>query len=117
MDKTALMGLVLGSAAVGALVSSVMALIGQKLERSARQKELLLKSSVGMTHKFMEFGINDFDLGPNPQVLPSIVYTRWFHRQLTLLLNEGTLDRELETRFSDFINKPDSELNARDKVK
>ena len=38
--------LLLGSAAVGALVSSIITLIGQQIERKARREELLLTESV-----------------------------------------------------------------------
>jgi hypothetical protein len=34
--------LILGSAAVGALVSSVITIVGQAIERKARRRELLL---------------------------------------------------------------------------
>lgn len=38
--------LILGSAAIGALVSSVIAVIGQYFERKSRRRELLLSESV-----------------------------------------------------------------------
>lgn len=38
--------LILGSAAVGALVSSIITLIGQAVERRARRRELLLSKSI-----------------------------------------------------------------------
>lgn len=46
MDKTQLITLVLGSAAIGALVSSVISLVGQYFERQSRRKELILAKSV-----------------------------------------------------------------------
>ncbi|HKV93569.1 MAG TPA: hypothetical protein VJW20_13565 [Candidatus Angelobacter sp.] len=45
MDRTQIITLILGSAAIGALVSSAITLIAQALERKARRRELLLQLS------------------------------------------------------------------------
>ena len=39
---------ILGSAAIGALVSSIITLIGQAIERQARKRELLLSKSIDL---------------------------------------------------------------------
>jgi hypothetical protein len=48
MSKNELILALLGSAAIGALCSSFVTLIGRRLERGARQRELLLAASVGL---------------------------------------------------------------------
>jgi len=46
MNETPLISLILGSAAVGALVSSVVTFAGQHIERRARREELLLSEAI-----------------------------------------------------------------------
>jgi hypothetical protein len=48
MDKTQIISLLLGSAAVGALMSSVITLLGQVMERRSRIKELIFSKAVEM---------------------------------------------------------------------
>jgi hypothetical protein len=48
MDRIQIISLVLGSAAIGALVLSVITLLGQSFERKARREELLLTKSIDL---------------------------------------------------------------------
>ncbi len=53
MKEMPLASLLLGSAAIGALVSSLITLIGQYIERKARREELLISEAIklSMAHK------------------------------------------------------------------
>lgn len=59
MTETPYTSLILGSAAVGALVSSVITLVGQHIERKARREELLLSEAIKLAMAHKEF-MSDF---------------------------------------------------------
>jgi len=99
--------IIFGSAAVGALVSSVITLIGQSIERKARQKELLLSKAIELAElqNAMLKAAAEMS-GRTVSMLPYIVQTRWFHKELANLLSEGKLSPEMERKFGDYFNGP-----------
>jgi hypothetical protein len=104
---------IVSAAGIGALTSSIITLLGQRLERKSRVKELLLAKSIEMaqtTTKLM------FELGKElggGQLYPEIVTARWYHRQLKTLFEKGTIDVHLEKEFTDYINSAHSEIEKR----
>jgi len=110
MDKTQIITLVLGSAAIGALVSSVVSEIGKWRERLARQKELLLSTAVDLAFKEREMMLKDIRENKQQAALfPTIVNARWYHKQLYSLFQTGKISEDMEKTFYDFINKSHSE--------
>ncbi len=110
MTSPNLISLLLGSAAIGALVSSLITLAGQYFERRARQKELLLAKSIELAelHNGMLKAAAEHS-GKTVSMYPYIVQTRWFHSQLQLLLSKGKLSGELERQYGPYFNSPTSE--------
>jgi len=73
---------VLTSAAVGVLVSSVVTLWGQYLERGARRKELLLTKALEMAKRMSELRMRAVDKGGGgvklyDEVVVAEIYFRW----------------------------------------
>jgi hypothetical protein len=114
MDKTQIITLILGSAAVGALVSSLMTAWTSRLERKARQQELLLTKSLEMaqvtTKRMQELG----EALGGGLIAPEIVTARWYHRQLSSLFATGKIGDEMEKEFHDYIHRAHSELDRED---
>jgi hypothetical protein len=73
MDKTQIITLVLSSAAVGALASSVINLAGQYFERRARKRELILTKAIEMSHQRFENAMTVLkDSGQVGKIVPEI---------------------------------------------
>ena len=105
-----LTALILGSAAVGALVSSVITILGQFFDRIAKKKELIFTKAIEMAHDSIEL------IQANPQnpdgtttIRPPIIIMRRYHRELTMLYEKGELSPRLETKFKTDIFGPESE--------
>jgi hypothetical protein len=112
MDKTHIITLVLGSAAIGALVSSAFTFIGQWRERKSRQKELLLSTAVDLAYKERDQVLKALQAaGQKGSLFPTIVTARWYHRQLESLFQTGRISDDMEKEFHDFINKSHTELD------
>jgi hypothetical protein len=96
--------LILGSAAVGALTSSVITFVGQILERRARQKELLISKAIDLAQLQVKL-LQDTSLAMQTgvRIYPYIVYARWYHQQLLLLHKTNSLSQEIESEYADFI--------------
>jgi hypothetical protein len=95
---------ILGSAAVGALTSSVITFVGQILERRARQKELLISKAIDLAQlqvKFLQDASQAMQTGV--QIYPYIVYARWYHKELSLLHETNSLSQEIEIKYADFL--------------
>jgi hypothetical protein len=102
---------ILGSAAIGALVSSLITALSQWRERSSRKRELLVSKSIEMAHKWTDNSMRILEhTGKSGDLYPDVVLARWYHRQLTRLFNEGKIADDLEEDFSDFINISHREL-------
>jgi hypothetical protein len=113
--KTSITSLVLSTAviaaSISALVSVLIAVWSGWRERAARRKELLLTLSVQMAIAVTESHMKTVELTRQDRdICPTIVQTRWHHRQLKRLLKTDQLDDDLEKRFSEYINKPHDTL-------
>ena len=78
--------LILGSVAVGALVSSIITLIGQAIERRARKRELILDVDRACGTAYQLFKDAAQATGGEIDIQPYIFYTRWHHREFKKLL-------------------------------
>lgn len=101
MDKTQIITLVLGSAAIGALVSSVITLAGQYFERKARREELLLTKAVEMAHYRYTIA-TDYAKTHGGGVVPEIEIAADFHRYLRHLLTHNDLPKNY-ARYDEYI--------------
>jgi len=93
--------IVLGSAAIGAIVSTTITLIGQAFERHARAKELLFTKAIEMANANVAL-LQDFAKHTNQQVdvRPIVVYARWHYHQLSSLFSKGKLTDDLEREYA-----------------
>src|SRR5260221_4226688 len=92
MDKTQLTLAFIGSAAIGALVSSLVAEIGKWRERKSRREELLLKEAVRMGKINMDVALEIARAGGRATtIVPLIEMTASYHRFLKHLLDTGKL--------------------------
>ena len=104
-----LTALILGSAAIGALVSSVITIIGQSLDRSAKKKELLFSKAIELSHAYVALLTEMAKSGKAVMIRPMLVYTRRNHRELKLLYENGKLSPRLEEKFKSDIYGPGSD--------
>jgi hypothetical protein len=105
MNETQIITLLLSSAAVGALVSSVITAWITHLERKARQKELILAKAVELAIKHTEMRVAMTAKTSKPIVIyPEIVTTRFYHRQLKRLFSKDQISSDFEKEFSDYIH-------------
>jgi hypothetical protein len=106
---TPYISLILGSAAIGALVSSLITFLGASLERRSRRKDLLMSKAIELAEMHVKF-LQETASATRQKVTiyPYIGYVRWYHRQLTLLHSTDRISADLERRLNNFIN---SDLN------
>ncbi len=103
----AIVPLVLGSAAIGALVSSIITLVGQAVERKARQRELLLAKSIELAELHTNLIKAAVEMsGRNANMYPHIVHTRWFYKELEGLLRTGKLTPGMEENYQSYFSSP-----------
>jgi hypothetical protein len=92
--------LILGSAAIGALVSSIITLIGQAIERQARKRELLLSKSIDLA--VLQLNLYKETALVNNQSVdlqPVLFYARWNHRELGKLHSTSKLSPAFEAQY------------------
>ncbi|HEX4577692.1 MAG TPA: hypothetical protein VH117_10095, partial [Edaphobacter sp.] len=93
MTTSQIVALLLGSAAVGALVSSVITLFGQRLERKSRREELVLSEAVKLAQSNMDLTLEVAKAHTNrvTNIIPIIDMVVPHHEWLTHLLNKGKM--------------------------
>jgi hypothetical protein len=97
--------LILGSAAIGALVSSLITFFGAYLERQSRRKDLLMSKAIELAELHVKFLQQTATAtGQKVTIYPYIAFVRWYHRQLTLLHSTDKISADLEKKLSNFIN-------------
>jgi hypothetical protein len=79
---------VLTSAAVGALVSSIVTFWGQYLERGARRKELLLTKSLEVAKRLSELQIQT---NPKGDLVDEFFMAEMYYQWLESLMKSGQL--------------------------
>ena len=92
MDKTQFIGVILGSAAVGALVSSLITLFGQYHERQSRREELLLERAMELAEGKIQLAKERARTSSSTHyVQDKIVLTETYYKWLKYLLKHGDL--------------------------
>jgi hypothetical protein len=95
MDKAQIITLVLGSAAIGAFVSSVVTLFGQWRERKSRREEIVLTEAVKLAEMNMNATLNMAKaraaVDKDTRIVPMIEMVRDYHEWLRGLLDTGRL--------------------------
>ena len=94
MDKTQLIIALIGSAAVGALVSSLITFLAQWRERKSRREELILSKAIEMAHSRVSNVLQSDFKG---LIMPEIEMTQEYHRWLTHLLKHGNLPADYKS--------------------
>jgi hypothetical protein len=113
MPTTQIILLFLGSAGVAALISSLINLISNTIERKARHREMLMSTAVSLAQKEVENLFKAGKLSAESHELslyPLAVAVRWHHRQLVHLAKTGKLTDDLEKQYAEYIidNSPDA---------
>ncbi len=86
---------ILGSAAVGVVVSTVITLIGQFWERRARRKELLLSKAIELAIRRTDIGMRLADKTGKLVILPDdAMLAAGYYNDLKHLLDKGDLPAE-----------------------
>lgn len=105
-----LTALILGSAAIGALISSVITILGQFLDRSAKKKELLFSKPIELAQVNVAILTDAAKHGSKSVALrPIVVYTRWHHRELKSHYEKGRLSPRMEAIYKSDILGPDTD--------
>jgi hypothetical protein len=88
-------GTILTSAAVAAVVSSAMNLIGQRLERRSRREELVFSKALDLAEQRLQLGMALLKADGTKTIFPQAVILAAEYRQyLSVLLKDGALPRE-----------------------
>lgn len=89
-----------GAAAIGALVSSLINLFAQVLERKARKRELLLTAAIELTQRKIDSALKAAELSgvKNIRIEDPIIHTEAYYQWLNHLFSRGKLpdDKEIE---------------------
>src|SRR5882724_4361013 len=92
------LSIVLTSAAVGAVVSSLFTFLSQLFERRARERELLMKAATDLAMKQLEQAVILMkEKGGQTWPLGLSVYE--FHRQLTAMWKDGRLPPDVQKDY------------------
>jgi hypothetical protein len=96
MDKTQLTLALIGSAAVGALISSVITALAQWRERKSRREELLLTKAIEMAQSRVATVLQS---GFQGKIMPEIEMAQQYHRYLKHLLEHGKLPEDYQSKM------------------
>ena len=94
---------ILTSAAVGAIVSSIVTVTSQFFDRRVRRDELLIKAATELAIKHADFVINAAEKTGRDAVIPPhgwLVYD--FYRQLRHLMRYHELPRDIQKSVEDY---------------
>lgn len=91
MDKKEIAVLVLSSAVIGALFSSLITALAQWRERVARQRELLLKVAVDLTKTYMERIAKKTE---ELAIMPDVSVLSTMHDVVKEVFKKGSLSRK-----------------------
>lgn len=97
---------IITSAAVGALASAAVNLIGQGLERKARRRELLLSKAIELAFARRETLLRIAERDDRPYTLhDDVSIAAAYFGELQHLLDRGTLSDEFKKRENSSIDK------------
>jgi hypothetical protein len=97
------LSVVLTSAAVSAVVSSLFLFVSQWLERRARQREFLLKTAADWATKQQDVGLALTRSGTTVSILPLPMLAYGYYRQLASLMKRGQLTPEEQKRYEELV--------------
>src|ERR1700687_1113008 len=101
MDRSQTLIALLGSAAIGALVSSVITAFAQWRERKSRREELLLTKAIEMAHsRFVNVMTILKDTGQDGKLEPDLLMLEDYHKSLRHLLKHNELDPATKERIA-----------------
>lgn len=81
---------ILTSAAVGAVISSVITVIGQSIERRSREREMVLKSAIDHAWRYRDHLIEvSRDTGSKLLLVDPVVYVEKYYEWFDHLCREG----------------------------
>jgi hypothetical protein len=97
MDFSAVLTVVLTSAAVGAVMSQLITLIAQHFERKARRTEFLMKTATDWAVKRVELAIEYAKTRAVHPVTPDLGWMAYeYHQQLSSLMTDGTMPPDIQ---------------------
>jgi hypothetical protein len=103
IDFPAVLTVVLTSAAVGAVVSQLITLIAQHLERKARRTEFLMKTATDWAVKRVELAIEFAKTRTVYPVTPDLGWMAYdYHQQLSSLMRDGTMPPDMRKSSVDW---------------
>ena len=97
---------ILTSAAVGAIVSSIFTFVSQFFERRVRRDELLIKTATELAIKHADFTFSLATKSGQTAIFPPhgwLVYD--FHRQLRHLMKHGELPKDLQKSAEEYFKQ------------
>jgi hypothetical protein len=101
MDRTQILIALLGSAAIGALVSSVITVFAQWRERKSRREELLLTKAIEMAHvRFANVMTVLKDTQQGGMLEPDLLMLKDYHKSLRYLMKHNELDPPTKERIA-----------------
>lgn len=107
--------IVLTSAVVGALVSSLMTLFGQYLERRSRREELVLSKAMELADQRIRTVLEVRKVTGRGIILPAhIVLVRAYYEELKWLIKKSKLPDKMEKEFQQFVMHVDQEMFPRE---
>ena len=97
---------ILTSALISAVVASLLNLLGQRIERRARRRELIFLKSVELAKENRDFIMKAArDLNKDARIHDYVVYAEMYYWLLTELHNRGRLPenwrQEIKTKFGE----------------
>jgi len=101
MDRAQFLGALLGSAAVGVLISSILTEVGRWRERKSRREELALAKAADLARLMYEGFIEQMKLGHPAVVRPQTEMIRDSYRMFKHLLDEGVLDPQTQEELDE----------------
>ncbi|HYR06812.1 MAG TPA: hypothetical protein VEQ60_03510 [Longimicrobium sp.] len=102
--------LIITSAAVGAITSSLITFFSAYLERRARRRELLLKEAVALAHQRVETMCRIAEATQAQSRIPdAMVLAEKYYQWVTALFNEGRLPEEVRDAHNRSIARLDAE--------
>jgi hypothetical protein len=91
------LSVVLTSAAVGAVVSSLLTLLSQVLDRRSRRTEFLMRTATDWAVKRVELAIEYAKTRAVHPVTPDLGWMAYdYHRQLSSLMKDGTMPPDMQ---------------------
>jgi hypothetical protein len=104
----------LGSAAIGALVSNIITLLGQRLERKSRREELAVTKAMEMAHENTRVRMEILkDSETAGLIAPSVLGFEDYYISVKHVLDHGKLDPAMRERVKKQMAKRGIDIDNR----